>query len=736
MIMNKTILTPTKICGFLLMLIALLPINASAQTIEECLACHEDKSLTTERNGKVIPLFVDRAVQLKSPHAKLICTACHIGFDAQNLPHKDKIEPVNCLTCHNDARAKHPFHASMLTAKIKDASFVASCKQCHGTHNIVAVKSTGSKLGGAGVTAICGKCHVQEKERYLTSAHGKASTNGSTSAPNCISCHQNRITGLKDSKDSSGIKITQEKMCLACHLDNPDVRARVAPSAKFIAAYEHSVHGSALLRGNGAAANCVDCHGSHAIQREHETTSTVNRANIPAMCSKCHGSIEKEYAESIHGKSALDGNREAPVCTNCHGEHNILAPSDPNSPTAVRNVSQQVCSPCHSSVTLNEKYGIAGNRFQTFDASYHGLAIRSGNMQVANCASCHGVHNIKPSSDSTSSVSKSNLAVTCGKCHPGANNRFTIGSVHVATEKKEDPLLYWISYIYVLLISTIIGGMVLHNLLDFYIKSKRKLMIRRGLETEEHFGHTLFVRMTFSERIQHASLFISFFTLVITGFMLRYPEAFWVVAIRNLNTSIFDLRGLLHRIAAVVLIITSFYHLYYIIFTERGKQLLNDLLPRWNDVTDAFIVLKYNFGFSKTKPKFGRFSYIEKSEYWALVWGNVVMVMTGLILWFDNTFMGLLTKLGWDVSRTVHFYEAWLAFLAILVWHIYFVIFNPDIYPMNLAWLKGTITEAEMADEHPLELEAIKRRKLEEDDAMIVVDSKENSNDNKNNMQS
>ena len=98
--------------------------------------------------------------------------------------------------------------------------------------------------------------------------------------------------------------------------------------------------------------------------------------------------------------------------------------------------------------------------------------------------------------------------------------------------------------------------------------------------------------------------------------------------------------------------------------------------------------------------------------------------------------MGLLTKIGWDVSRTVHFYEAWLAFLAILVWHIYFVIFNPDIYPMNLAWLKGTITEAEMADEHPLELEAIKRRKLEEDDAMIVVDSKENSNDNKNNKQS
>ena len=718
------------------MLITFPSMIALAQTVGECLSCHEDTSLTTERNGKIVSLFVDRAVQKRSPHEKLICTACHIGFDAQNVPHKEKIEPVNCLTCHNDATAKHLFHASLLKAKGRDASLIISCKQCHGTHNIVATKSVGSKFYGAGLTETCGKCHAREKELYLTSTHGKAAASGIISVPNCISCHQNRITGLKDSKDSSSIKIAQEKMCLACHLDNSDVRARVAPSAKFIAAYEHSVHGSALLRGNGAAANCVDCHGSHAIQREREITSTVNRSNIPATCAKCHGAIEKEYAGSIHGKSALNGNKEAPVCTNCHGEHNILAPSDPASPTAPRNVSQQVCSPCHNSVTLNEKYDIAGNRFQTYDASYHGLAIRSGSVQVANCASCHGVHNIKPSSDSTSSVSKSNLAVTCGKCHPGANNRFTIGSVHVAMETKEDPLLYWISYIYVLLISTIIGGMVLHNLLDFYRKSKRKLMIRRGLETEEHVGHTLYVRMTLTERIQHAALLISFFILVITGFMLRYPDAFWVVAIRNLNGGIFDLRGVLHRVAAVVLVTVSMYHLYYIFFTERGKQLFKDLLPHWNDMTDAVAVLKYNFGFSKTKPKFGRFSYIEKSEYWALVWGNVVMVVTGLILWFDNTFMGLLTKLGWDVSRTVHFYEAWLAFLAILVWHFYFVIFNPDIYPMNLAWLKGTITEAEMADEHPLELEALKRKKLVEDDAMIIVDSKENSNGNSTNTQS
>jgi cytochrome b subunit of formate dehydrogenase len=141
--------------------------------------------------------------------------------------------------------------------------------------------------------------------------------------------------------------------------------------------------------------------------------------------------------------------------------------------------------------------------------------------------------------------------------------------------------------------------------------------------------------------------------------------------------------------------------------------LLRDILPKIQDLGDAIAVMKYNLGISKIKPRLGRFSYVEKSEYWALVWGTIVMAVTGIIMWFDNTFIGMFTKLGYDVSRTIHFYEAWLATLAIIVWHIYYVIFNPDAYPMNIAWLTGTLTEEEMEEEHPLELEAIKGRKRE-----------------------
>ena len=214
--------------------------------------------------------------------------------------------------------------------------------------------------------------------------------------------------------------------------------------------------------------------------------------------------------------------------------------------------------------------------------------------------------------------------------------------------------------------------------------------------------------MTAQERMQHATLVLSFLVLVVTGFMLHYPEAWWVAAIRDLSRRAFELRGLVHRIAGVVMLAAGAWHIAYLAFSPAGRSLFRDLLPRARDLTDPWKVLRYNLGLAPEKPLFGRFSYIEKAEYWALVWGTLLMGVTGAVLWFDNTSMGLLTKLGLDIAHVIHFYEAILATLAIIVWHLYFVIFNPDIYPMNLAWLTGRMSEREMQEEHPLELERMK----------------------------
>jgi cytochrome b subunit of formate dehydrogenase len=217
-----------------------------------------------------------------------------------------------------------------------------------------------------------------------------------------------------------------------------------------------------------------------------------------------------------------------------------------------------------------------------------------------------------------------------------------------------------------------------------------------------------YLRMTLNERIQHFCLLSSFITLVITGFALKFPESLWVTAIfKVLGENAFELRSIIHRIAAVLMVSVSIYHLFYIILSKRGKQLVIDLWFKKTDLTDLFNAFKYYTGRSKTRPWFGRFSYIEKAEYWAVVWGTIVMGGTGCVLWFENTFMPVISNSGMDIATAIHFYEAILASLAIFVWHFYFVIYNPDVYPMNKAWFKGYLTREEMELEHPLELEKL-----------------------------
>lgn len=683
------------------------PSRGVAQSKADCLACHGDESLTTERNGSEVSLHVKESTLNTSTHKKLVCVSCHTGFNPENIPHKETITPVKCVTCHQNAPAKHSFHPQLREAFASNQEPDVTCKDCHGTHDVASLKTPESKFHASRLVESCGDCHGDASESFMASAHGMSKTEG---APDCLSCHRNSISEGSSGHDTLGRKIRQEKMCLSCHLDDERVRSRMGPDSSFIAAYERSVHGAALLRGNASAANCVDCHGGHEVASGLSPISRLTKSHLVQVCATCHADVADDYAGSVHGGAVARGVSDAPVCTDCHGEHEILAPSDPNARVAPANVSGQVCSPCHSSVQLSNKYGIASDRFTTFSDSYHGLALRSGSLQAANCASCHGAHNIKRSSDSTSTIHRTNLATTCGKCHPGANEKFAMGAVHVASAQPEtNPLLYWISTGYLILIIGTVGGMFAHNALDFLRKSKRTLRERRAGFHAAEAGRGLYLRMTLNERVQHGTLMVSFILLVVTGFMLRYPEAWWVEWSRAAFGAIFDLRGLIHRVAAGAMIAASLYHLWYVLGTVRGRRLMKELLPRIQDVRDAVASAKYNLGMSAQKPLFGRFGYVEKSEYWALVWGTLVMAITGVVMWFDNTFMGLLTKLGYDVARTIHFYEAWLATLSIIVWHLYFVIFNPDVYPMNLAWIKGTISESEMAEDHPLELQAFLR---------------------------
>lgn len=706
-----------------------LPALALSQTNETCLSCHSDPSLTMEKGKRTISLGVDERLYSKSVHREFDCTQCHENFNAEEIPHASPIRPVRCLECHDNVSNTHTFHKTIL-APGKDKS--ALCKDCHGKHDITSPKEANSKFHRSNQLNSCGSCHAAEKQSLLKSSHGKAFAAGNTQAPQCLDCHTTNIVPSGNREDSVKAKLALDKLCLDCHTH----RARKngsGVSAEFFLKYNESVHHSTLAAGNPKAASCVDCHTAHDVTHPSDPTSPMNRLNIAVTCGTCHGDISHTFSESIHGTALAKGNKEAPTCTSCHGEHEILSPSDPRSRVSPLHVSAEVCSPCHGSLRLSTKFGLPGNRIASFEDSFHGLANKAGNTEVANCASCHGVHDIRPSWDPKSAIHKNNIAATCGKCHPGANERFAQGAVHILPTEQESGLVYLVASLYIVLIIVVVGGMTVHNILDFYRKSKRKLMVRRGLLQEEHAGHGLYVRMTLNERLQHGALLVSFITLVLTGFALRFPNAWWVESIRSLSPYMFDIRGIVHRVAAVLLILAGLYHIYYVSFTARGRKLIYDLLPRIQDLREAIAVAKYNLGISPYKPELDRFSYIEKAEYWALVWGTIVMGATGVILWFDNTFLGLIGKEWWDVSHTVHYYEAWLATLAIIVWHFYFVIFNPDVYPINLAFWKGTLTEAEMTHEHPAELRRLKederRRVLKQQAEISEKDSKKKSDD-------
>jgi cytochrome b subunit of formate dehydrogenase len=670
------------------------------QSNEDCLACHSQPGMSMRKGNQEVQLTVNKAVLKQSAHESLNCVDCHQGFSAADLPHAKSIKPVNCQTCHDIAGYDKSAHGSTLGLE--------GCTSCHGTHNILSPKNPESRVHRSHLAGTCAKCHQDEDDRYLRSKHGSSFAEGSKGAPGCVDCHGGAHTIVPVSEPESVLYKTKEPdVCLKCHLDNAQVRNEVGLSAGFIGGYKESIHGVTLASGNLKAPTCSNCHGAHDMAIGSNPKSLVSKFQVPDTCGKCHGDIVATYYQSIHGKALKAGNQGAPNCTDCHGEHQIFAPNDPRSRVSGRNVSARVCAECHNSVLLTQKYGLASQRFTSFEDSYHGLASKAGAVQVANCASCHGYHNIKSSSDPTSTINKANLPATCGKCHQGANENFTKGAVHLVIAPATEPILYWLQTFYIGMIVSIIGGMLVHNSLDFVAKSKHRFALRRGDIAPEHFAPNQYVRMSLGERIQHATMASSFIILVVTGFMLKFPDAWWVVPIRQWSEKLFAVRGIIHRIAGVAMIGVSLYHVYYVFFVPRGKKLIRDLFPQLSDVREFWGTLKYYLHLSKAKPKYGRFAYIEKAEYWALIWGVIVMGATGIVLWFNNYFIGLFTLLGWNVAQAVHYYEAWLATLAIVVWHFYFVIFNPSTYPLNTAFITGTLTEEEMAEEHPRELEEI-----------------------------
>jgi formate dehydrogenase gamma subunit len=250
----------------------------------------------------------------------------------------------------------------------------------------------------------------------------------------------------------------------------------------------------------------------------------------------------------------------------------------------------------------------------------------------------------------------------------------------------------WIRLFYLIVIPLTLGFMLLHNALDLLSK------LVRG--RAPHNGGEQVLRMNLRFRIAHWLVVLSFPVLVLTGFALKYPGAWWVGPLMRWP-SFFALRGTVHRAAAAILIGSLLFHFIHLLRSKRDRTIVRHLLPRLRDVRDLASVLRYNLGLSNERPTFEKFNYVEKLEYWAFIWGMGVMTLSGLMLWFINFTLHLFPKWAADAATAVHFYEAVLATFSILIWHFYFVIFDPDVYPMDRAWLTGKVSAGHLRETRP-----------------------------------
>ena len=654
--------------------VAATPAFASDQ---ECLACHSDPTMKSSAGHSI---SVDPAKHKNSVHGDLGCTTCHVGV--KDFPHPAHMKMPTCVTCHDDESAKVPQSVHSILGK--DA-----CASCHGKPHEV---QRADKI----VPQQCATCHDDAVHGYAQGVHAAALKNGEKDAPICLSCHGNPHQILAADDPKSPVHHNNiPNTCGTCH-GQKFVMERVGQSTQEFLSYEQSVHGRAVANGSQKAAVCTDCHGVHEIRKASDDKSSIFKFNVPATCAQCHQEVKREFMESIHGQAITKGNSLAPVCTDCHGIHSIKSHLDPNSPVNAQNLARLTCSRCHEGVRLSQETGVEGSRASTYLASYHGLANERGSQVVANCASCHGTHYILPSSDPRSTINNANLVKTCGQCHPGATEKFAVGKVHVDAPLSADIgsiAVRWIRRFYVSMIFAVIGGMVLHNLI---------IWRRKAIERRDAHPRTI-TRMTVSQRWQHLILLTSFITLVITGFALKYPDSF-LSLIPGMGEKA---RGIVHRIAAIAMIGASVYHLVYLFLARDGRRMVMDMLPVPKDATDALTTMRYYLGLGGRKAEFKRFTYAEKAEYWALVWGVIVMAATGTALW-AKVWVGHLFPRWWlDIATAVHLYEAILASLAIVVWHFYQIFFDPDAYPMNWAWYDGKMSEHHYREEHGLDTDTL-----------------------------
>lgn len=563
----------------------------------------------------------------------------------------------------------------------------------------------------------CGiSCHAPQAGAFDLGSHMAAYSKGDPLAPSCVTCHGggHEIKAIS-TRDAPHHRMNVSTLCGDCHRQHTPEHDEDDP-ASWITTYLASAHARSMQSGGLIwAANCVDCHDAHGVRSSSDPLSTVHRTHIPGTCGRCHVGVNEVFAASIHGVRLAEGHENAPVCTDCHAAHGITQASSTGFMLDVINE----CGRCHDSPDGEGER--LGTWYRSYRESYHGQATKLGSTRAARCSDCHGAHDIRPGHDPASRVHPDHLIATCGQtgCHPGANANFVMFDPHANyRDAKNYPILFAVWLYFIVMMSSVFGFFGLHTIL-WFVRASRE---RR--KNPNHSGHgkgkTAIRRFNTMNRINHALVAITFFGLTATGLPLVFAHEAWAEVMMGALGGV-HVAGLWHRIFAVLLILNFVLH-----FASLGHSFLRrrvawhrwlfgpeSLVPRWKDAQDAGGMFRWFFRGGKL-PRFDRWTYWEKFDYWAEVGGSVIIGGSGLLLWFPTIASKFLPGWVFNVAMIVHGYEALLAIGFIFTIHFFNAHLRPGIFPVDEVIFTGTMTEEEFREHRPEEYDrAVREGRLE-----------------------
>ena len=664
-----------------------------------CTACH---AMIEQVHAQVI----EGELWEKEPHKIPACVDCHQPHQIRRVFYDTGVSIGECMQCHADPElvGTDNITGDTISMYVDEAGHNSSmhattgCAQCH-----VQVTAVPDERACETVTepVDCAICHAGPVNEHANGAHGRLAAAGDVNAPTCLDCHQKHSTTGQTQPGTPTFPQNVPTLCARCHRDGETVAARVAHDVPIVSSYEMSVHGVGLMQsGLLVTATCTDCHGPHSQLPADDPESRVNANNIATTCGECHHGIEEQFRASIHWPEDDDFSHEAephyPTCEECHTSHSISRTDRDN----FRMLMMSQCGNCHEEET------------ETFFDTYHGKVSRLGGAGSAKCYDCHGTHNILPPTEPASTLSRDNVVETCAECHPGANRRFAGYLTHATHHDREKyPWLFWSFWaMTALLVGTLTFALTHTGAWLFRLWRSPEEWKHEAVEPAEGADKRVYERFTAFQRTLHIVMILSFMTLALTGMALKFSYMGWAQFFASI-TGGFEGMGALHRIGAAAMIVIFAIHLVDVYKQKKAKQeswkkfifnAPNTLMFNKQDLLDLIGSFKWFFG-KGPRPEYGRFTYWEKFDYFAVFWGMFIIGSTGLFLWFPTFFTRILP--GWmvNVATIIHSDEALLAVGFIFTIHFFNTHFRLDKFPMDPVIFTGQVPIEEMKRDKPLE---------------------------------